>query len=97
MENPDMNQPWEVQANWLIDYFYELARREGSEGARWVLGLFMSKHWMKLIAETRPDLEEAGLFLQALEAERQNQGTGWSDLWCRVKQWLAEKEQALVD
>jgi hypothetical protein len=94
MEYPDMKQPWDVQAHWLVNYFQGLAEREGEKGIPWMLGLFMATHWMKLIQEPCLDLEEARLFLQALEAERPKQGTGWPDLWWRVKSWIAVKEQS---
>jgi hypothetical protein len=32
--------------------------------------------------------------LKVLEAERENQGSGWSDMYFRVKKWLGEIESA---
>ncbi len=94
MEYPNGKQPWVVQADWLVGYFEALANREGEEATSWVLGLFMAKNWLRLLGESQVNLEEVKLFLRTLEAERLKQGTGWSDLWVRVRYWIEELEQA---
>lgn len=97
MEYPDGKQPWMVQAEWLVGYFEGLANREKEDANSWVLGLFMAKNWMRLLGEAQVNLEEAKLFLRALEAERTKQGSGWSDLWYRVRYWTEEIEKAKIE
>ena len=89
-----MKEPWDVQAHEMIGYFQSLAERQGDEGTKWLLGLFMARHWMRLITEPYGDLEEARLFLRALEAERPHHGSGWHDLSIRVRYWIDEQERA---
>ena len=72
------------QAKQLIQYFQGLVDRQG---AKWLLGLYMAKQWLKMLGEKHPTPEEIGLFLRVMEAERPNQGSGWSDLYFHVQYW----------
>lgn len=82
--------PLSDQANYFVNYYQGLVNTKGSD---WLLGLYMAKQWVKFLNEPRPDSQELQLFLRTLEAERAKQGSGWSDLWCRVRNWMAAMEQ----
>jgi hypothetical protein len=77
---------WEDQANYLISYYQSLWERESD--TKWLLGLYMAKRWLGYLRES-PNMEEVALFVRVLEAERDNQGSGWSDLLFRVRNWIA--------
>lgn len=75
------------QAHELIQYFQHNVEFNGEV---WVLGLFMAKQWLRILNEQNPDLEELKLMLRALEAEKNNQGMSWWDLYWRVKVLIDE-------
>src|SRR5437868_2332516 len=83
--------PLEEQANYLVNYYQSLCDRQNDEP--WLLGLYMAKQWLRYLNEPEHDLEELKLFVRALESQRQSQGSGWSDLWIRVRNWVARIEQ----
>lgn len=68
----------------IVDYYQRLA---DTEGPQWLLGLFMAKHWLALLRAETVDKEEVLLFVQTLEAEKMKQGSGWLDLFIRVRIW----------
>lgn len=81
---------FEEQATNIVEYYQGLA--DGENGARWRLGLFMAEHWLHLLRDSTWSVQSAKLFLQALESERINQGSGWTDLWLRVRNWMETVE-----
>jgi hypothetical protein len=90
---PDLSvagHPWEQQAADFVRYYDVCYERRGD--ANWLLGLFMAQQWCRMVSTPLPDLQEARLLLQVLEAERRNQGTAWSDLYFRVGRWIGELE-----
>jgi hypothetical protein len=90
---PDLSiadKSWAEQAEDFILYYDICAENSGSI---WLLGLLMANQWLRLVEDPRPDLGEARLMLQVLEAERANQGSAWSDLYFRVMKWIGEVEQ----
>jgi len=76
----------EEQANWLVHYYQSLCDAQGH--VSWSLGLYMAKQWLRYLHEAEPDVEELRLFCQALESQRQSQGSGWTDLFDRVRRWI---------
>ena len=77
---------YEQQATELVDYYQRLATLD-SEGL-WQTGLFMAKFWLDLVTTAEPSKEMATLFVSALEHERVHQGSGWTDLWLKARNWL---------
>jgi hypothetical protein len=73
----------------VVNYFQKLVDDKGDQ---WLLGLFMAKQWLRLLESGHYDPDEVSLFIRTLEAERLRQGSGWSDLYIRVKRWAAEIE-----
>ena len=78
------------QAQELVEYFQRTLK---TMGEKWALGLFMARQWLRIVNEPRPDLEELKLMLRALEAEKDNQGVRWWDLYWRVKVLIEIIEQ----
>lgn len=70
------------QAHNIVEYFQ---RTLEASGEKWALGLFMAKQWLRIVSEQNSDLEELKLMLRALNAEKDNQGMGWWELYCYVK------------
>ena len=81
--------PLEAQAHYFIHYYQSLAE---SEGDSWLMGLYMAQQWLRYLKEPQVDLGEVRLFKRALEAERKNQGSGWTDLLWRVRNWINNLE-----
>ena len=77
----------EEQANYLVDYYQRLCDGEGKDS--WLLGLYMSKQWLRYLKEPQHDREELALFVEALESQKLSQGSGWLDLLIRVRNWVA--------
>jgi len=73
------------QAKVIVEYYEHLATKP--DGGRWVLGLYMAKRWYAMLQSESVAIEEVELYIKALEAERDNQGSGWLDLLLRVKNW----------
>lgn len=88
---PDSSSSWEDRALRLIDYYRRLV--DGDNGDRWKLGLFMAHYWLSLLQQTEYRAEPVRVFLQALEAERMNQGSGWVDLWLNVRNWADDSDR----
>lgn len=78
------------QAQELVSYFQ---RTLEAVGEKWALGLFMAEQWLRIVNEPRPNVEELKLMLRALEAEKDNQGVRWWDLYWRVKVLIEIIEQ----
>jgi hypothetical protein len=78
------------QAQELVEYYQRTLK---TVGEKWTLGLFMARQWLRIVSEPRPDLEELKLMLRALEAEKDNQGVRWWDLYWRVKVLIEIIEQ----
>lgn len=79
---------WSEQSQSIIDYYEFLIAESERDWLRdWLLGLFMSHYWLRLIEQQSPDADEIRLFYRTLKLQKMNQGSGWHDLTNRVSFW----------
>jgi hypothetical protein len=76
------------QAEYLTSYYSWLTKEQGDKGIKWVLGLYMAKQWAELLHRPDLNIKDALFFYGALESQRHNQGSNWSQMILWVNTWL---------